>query len=113
MHLNEANERITGVFGTAAPKPFTFSRAEYEARSNLRELPPGPWRSMGRYLDYTNWSDRCRFLELDRAIGNECVSHLAQHRYEPAAQAARAPFKAKRPAHQWDLAVPSLRRIAG
>ncbi len=34
----------------------------------LSRLPPGAWRSLGRHLDYTNWADRERFLELDRAI---------------------------------------------
>ena len=35
---------------------------------SLTQLAPGPWRSLGRYLDYTNWADRDRFVELDRAI---------------------------------------------
>lgn len=34
----------------------------------LRELPPGPWRSSGGYLDYSDWPERERFAELDRAI---------------------------------------------
>lgn len=34
----------------------------------LKPLAPGPWRSLGRYLDYSNWADRERFVELDRAI---------------------------------------------
>lgn len=34
----------------------------------LPQIAPGPWRSLGRYLDYTNWADRDRFVELDRAI---------------------------------------------
>lgn len=34
----------------------------------LNPVPPGPWRSLGRCLDYTNWADRERFIELDRAI---------------------------------------------
>lgn len=36
--------------------------------SALHRLPPGPWRSLGQLLDYTNWPDRERFMELDRAI---------------------------------------------
>jgi len=32
------------------------------------KVAPGPWRSLGGYLDYTTWPDRKRFLELDRAI---------------------------------------------
>jgi hypothetical protein len=34
----------------------------------------GPWRSIGGCFDYTEWKDRDRFLELDRAIG--CSSSL-------------------------------------
>jgi hypothetical protein len=34
----------------------------------LPELPSTPWRSLGRRLDYANWTDRERFLELDAAI---------------------------------------------
>jgi hypothetical protein len=36
--------------------------------SRLREQPPGPYRSLGKYLDYSNWPDRERFLELDQDI---------------------------------------------
>lgn len=39
-----------------------------EAVSRLRRLPPGPFRSLGGFLDYSNWPDRDRFLELDRAL---------------------------------------------
>ena len=35
---------------------------------SLPKVPPGPWRSLGGYLDYSSWKDRDRFLELDRAI---------------------------------------------
>lgn len=34
----------------------------------LQKLPPGPWRSLGGYLDYTDWPERDRFAELDQAI---------------------------------------------
>ncbi len=34
----------------------------------LPELPPSRWRSLGKRLDYTNWEDRERFVELDAAI---------------------------------------------
>ena len=39
-----------------------------ETVSRLRRLPPGPFRSLGEYLDYSGWPDRERFLELDRAL---------------------------------------------
>ena len=47
-----------------------FSEPEVEAVSGLHRLPPGRWCSLGRYLDYTNWADRERFVELDRAIAS-------------------------------------------
>jgi|SRR5579862_6262935 len=34
----------------------------------LPKLPPGPWRSLGGYMDYSHWEDRERFLALDAAI---------------------------------------------
>jgi hypothetical protein len=37
----------------------------------LEKLPPGPWRSLGGYLDYAQWEDRERFLQLDLAIQSE------------------------------------------
>jgi hypothetical protein len=37
-------------------------------RPPLVKLPPGPWRSLGGYLDYTDWPERERFAELDLAI---------------------------------------------
>jgi hypothetical protein len=39
-----------------------------EIRGPLSKVEPGPWRSLGGYLDYSHWQDRERFLELDRAI---------------------------------------------
>jgi len=34
----------------------------------LHVLTPSPWRSVGGYLDYSGWTARERFLELDKAI---------------------------------------------
>jgi hypothetical protein len=34
----------------------------------LHQLEPGPWRSLGGYLNYTRWPERERFAELDLAI---------------------------------------------
>ena len=39
-----------------------------EIRGPLAKAAPGPWRSLGGFLDYSRWEDRERFLELDRAI---------------------------------------------
>jgi hypothetical protein len=41
----------------------------------LEKVPPGEWRSLGGYFDYTHWADRERFMELDRAIA---ASHRRQ-----------------------------------
>jgi hypothetical protein len=41
------------------------------AISRLRRLPPGPFRSLGKHLDYAGWAGRERFMELDRAILRE------------------------------------------
>jgi hypothetical protein len=34
----------------------------------LPDQPPSPWRSLGKKLNYSNWEDRDRFIELDAAI---------------------------------------------
>ena len=36
--------------------------------NRLRKLPPSPFRSVGGYLDYAEWPDCQRFMELDRLI---------------------------------------------
>ena len=40
----------------------------WENSSPLQKVPPGEWRSLGGYFDYSHWVDRERFLELDKAI---------------------------------------------
>ena len=42
--------------------------APRDLKPALPKLPAGPWRSLGGYFDYSDWSERERFLELDRAI---------------------------------------------
>ena len=60
------------------------------AISRLRRLPPGPFRSLGKHLDYAAWVGRERFMELDRAIQREgresqsCDNH-ANSGYQSAA----------------------------
>jgi hypothetical protein len=47
----------------------SVSRSEdHEKLSVLYPLPVGPWRSLGKHLDYTNWADRDHFMQLDREI---------------------------------------------
>ena len=40
----------------------------YENTPALQKVPPSEWRSLGGYFDYWHWSDRDRFMELDKAI---------------------------------------------
>jgi hypothetical protein len=42
--------------------------APSESNGPLQKLAAGPWRSLGGYFDYSAWTDRERFRELDRAI---------------------------------------------
>jgi hypothetical protein len=42
--------------------------AARENRPALEKVAAGPYRSLGGYFDYSQWADRERFLELDRAI---------------------------------------------
>src|ERR1700722_15564995 len=52
----------------AIPEPIGHDEEQRAGRSPLVKLAPGPWRSLGGYLDYTCWPERERFLELDLAI---------------------------------------------
>jgi hypothetical protein len=44
------------------------SEPSTENQGPLQKVAQGPWRSLGGYFDYTDWQDRERFMELDRAI---------------------------------------------
>jgi hypothetical protein len=57
-----------------------------EMRSPLPKLAVGPWTSLGGYFDYSLWSERERFLELDRAIaaGQDLHDGLADREREVA-----------------------------
>jgi hypothetical protein len=44
--------------------------AAIETSTPIPRFPPGPWRSLGGYFDYSQWPDRDRFLELDRALAS-------------------------------------------
>jgi hypothetical protein len=48
---------------------------DIEATSSLHELPPAPWRSLGGYLDYINWPERDRFVQLDQIIARTLSSN--------------------------------------
>jgi hypothetical protein len=51
-----------------AARAVEVAHASHEIKNPMPKLAEGPWRSLGGYFDYTHWSDRERFLELDRAI---------------------------------------------
>jgi hypothetical protein len=52
-----------------------------EVSGPLQKVTSGTWRSLGGYFDYTNWQERERFMELDRAIAS------ARYRDEPGDEA--------------------------
>lgn len=56
--------------------------ASPESDVQLQKLAPGPFRSRGGYLDYTDWKDRERFLELDMAIARDCRLYKANDELE-------------------------------
>jgi len=47
--------------------------------SRLRKQPPGPYRSLGGYLDYAKWPDRERFMGLDCAIRSQVQENTDNH----------------------------------
>jgi hypothetical protein len=64
--------------GTRRLREARTHQRSYENYHPLQKLPPGEWRSLGGYFDYTQWADRDRFLELDRAIAaqrNQLFEH--------------------------------------
>ena len=70
---DEVNMSATLYRPLVAMEPVTAESPEWErdfsnAFPLLYELPPGPWRSLGGYLDYADWPERERFAELDRSI---------------------------------------------
>jgi hypothetical protein len=50
-----------------------------EASTPLPGFPPGPWRSLGGCFDYSEWADRDRFLELDKALAS---AHCGEPEHE-------------------------------
>jgi hypothetical protein len=50
------------------PQESRACQRPWENSSPLQKVPPGEWRSLGGYFDYSHWVDRERFLELDKAI---------------------------------------------
>jgi hypothetical protein len=44
--------------------------AGLETRTHIPKVPHGPWRSLGGCFDYSQWEDRDRFLELDKALAS-------------------------------------------
>ena len=63
MKLTDDQERGTRL----AHDPGTGNSSR-EIKPPLKKVAEGPWRSLGGYFDYTDWPDRDRFMELDKAI---------------------------------------------
>ena len=53
---------------------------DLEAESRLYRLPRARFRSLGQHLDYTNWPERDRFMELDREIAVESPAPVQRRR---------------------------------
>ncbi len=51
-------------------KPAAAARAPSEptCAPPAPKLEAGPWRSLGGYLNYAEWAERDRFVELDAAL---------------------------------------------
>ena len=61
------SRRLINMSQMQAVKPLNQTEGNSSIYA-LKELKPGPWRSLGRVLDYSTWAERQRFLELDYAI---------------------------------------------
>ena len=85
---------------------------DFEAISSLRRMAPGPWRSLGRYLDYTDWVDRQRFFELDRAIESmpKLREDVADQRRP--VRAARSHPTRRRSAALSEISIAGVRRVS-
>jgi hypothetical protein len=82
-----------------------------ETISRVRRQPPGPWRSLGQHLDYTNWPERDRFLQLDQEIKRMPATKLdREHRRDPVPLAAKEAGRSKR--INWDVILAGLRRVS-
>jgi hypothetical protein len=82
-----------------------------ETVSRVRRQPPGPWRSLGQHLDYTDWPERDRFVQLDREIKRMPTTKLdREHRRYPVGVVARAAVRSKQ--IDWDVILASVRRIS-
>ncbi|HTA46677.1 MAG TPA: hypothetical protein VK789_29740 [Bryobacteraceae bacterium] len=91
----------------AAPPMELWLDQQTDARPSgpLTQLAPGPWRSLGRHLDYTTWADRDRFVELDRAIeANAMMEENEEPCEEPMTWSATfEATSAPSPFSQWGL----------
>jgi hypothetical protein len=68
MGLQQTFRRDTEIEDEFGFGPYDAPLESVRVISRLRELPPGPYRSLGKHLNYTDWPDRQRFLELDQDI---------------------------------------------
>ena len=54
--------------GTRGMQEAGINTRSREINAPLQKVSAGPWMSVGGYFDYSNWADRERFMELDKAI---------------------------------------------
>lgn len=72
MHMTE-NELAAILQGLATPGPDIRRQPRPVIRPQYSEkLPPGPWRSLGGFLNYETWEERDRFIELDEVLSRQC-----------------------------------------
>jgi hypothetical protein len=82
-----------------------------ETISRVHRQPPGPWRSLGQHLDYTDWPERDRFVYLDREIKKMPVTKLdREHRRYPVRVVPRAARRSKQ--IDWDVVLAGVRRVS-
>jgi hypothetical protein len=70
MENADVNEDAASIAGNSEPE---------HARYFETQVPPShTWRSLGGYLDYDLWTERERFVELDRAIQAQAIATAHQ-----------------------------------
>lgn len=92
----------------ASNKDASENLDEGQITTPLEKLPPGPWCSLGGYFDYSEWPDRQRFLELDKAIA---VAQDAPERHAQAEKQVPEPVRETPPAPRERAPEPPAKRL--
>jgi hypothetical protein len=83
--MSVGTNEIDDFFGDEFASP-AASDTIPEIQPALQKLPASPWRSLGQYLDYSDWKDRERFAQLDVAIS---VQKIRQDRINALSQTSQ------------------------